>query len=362
MLPPTILSITGSDPTGGAGVQADVCTVSAMGGRAVTAITAVAVQSSRGIDSITALAPDVVAGQIRAVIADGPRPAAVKVGLIHGAAAVRAVRDEIIGLRHIVCDPGILSSHGTPLADEESIAAFSRHLLPEAELLILRTAEAERLLGIAVRTDDDMLTVARALTARGPSWVMLRGARHSGGRVTALLYGPGKSQFFTSYNIEGWQRHGVGGALSTAIATRLAFGDSVEAAVRHAHDYIHAQVVYAVEVSEATRPRPVEIYNRLLDLVAAHFTEAHDVAYYADRLAITTRYLAQVTREAVGKSPKQIIDAYLLHAIEQRLATTSCTLQEVADALGFTSSRQLTKFFHAKRGCSPSQWRACAKV
>lgn len=389
---PIILSITGSDGTGGAGVQADVKTISGLGAVAVTAITSVIVQSHGGIHRVHHLPADVVAAQVEAVV-DDVHPAAIKLGLIDGAEAIAAVRDLIVGCPRIVCDPGILSSHGTRLMTDDALTSLRRHLLPETTLLMLRCSEAELLLGTTIRTDADMLRVARQLTQMGPQWVMLRSGQHTQGRLTALLYGEPSSpeqgggqregayeQFFSSYNIEGWQRHGVGGALSSAIATRLAFGDDVPTAIRHAHDYLHSQVVYAVEPHSSPLPfeslkvnydqekrcpaqvqgprqRPAELYNRLLNLIAAHHRTAHDVAFYADRLAITPRYLSQITRHVVDKSPKQIIDEYLLHEAETMLRTTSLSIQEISWQLGFSSPVQLSKFVQKQRGCSPTELR-----
>lgn len=361
---PIILSITGSDGTGGAGVQADIQTISALGGMAVTAITSVTVQSHGGIHHVHHLPADVVAAQVQTIVEDA-HPAAIKLGLMGDAEAIAAMRDHIVGCPRIVCDPGILSSHGTRLMDDEALASLRRHLLPEATLLMLRCSETELLLNTRITTDDDMLRVARRLTEMGPQWVMLRGAQHAEGRLTALLYGTPEApydvkaeplqQFFSSYNIEGWQRHGVGGALSSAIATRLAFGDDVPTAIRHAHDYLHSQVVYTVGGEQ--HRRFAELYNRLLSLIAEHHRKAHDVAFYADRLAITPRYLAKVTQQVVGKSPKQIIDEYVMHEAETMLRTTTLNLQEVSDRLGFTSQVQLSRFVQKVRHCTPSDLR-----
>lgn len=355
MVQPTVLSITGSDGTGGAGVQADIRTIAAMGAAPVTAITSVAVQSRSGIHSVHSLPAEVVAGQVRAVI-DDLHPRAVKVGLVADAAAMEPLRDAIVGCPRIVVDPGILSSHGTRLMDASAIDALVRHVLPETLLLLMRCSEAELIVGTPIRTDDDMLAVARHLCVLGPRWVLLRGGLLSEGRLTALLYGEGHEQFFSSYNMEGWQRHGVGGALSSAIATRLAFGDDVPTAVRQAHDYIHSQVVYAVEDTPASQ-RPTHLYNRLLDLVAAHYREAHDVAFYADRLAVTPRYLSHITRAVVGKTPKTVIDEYLLHEAETLLRTTSLSIQEVSGRLGFTSQMQFSRFVQSRRSLTPSELR-----
>lgn len=352
---PDILSITGSDGTGGAGVQADVKTISALGGNALTVISSVTVQTRSGILSVHPLPTEVVAGQVRAIM-DDTTPDAIKLGLINDAAAIAEVRNYIVGCRRIVCDPGILSSHGTRLMDSDALAALCRHIIPETTLLLLRCNEAELLLGTTIQTDDDMLAVARQLCDMGAQWVMLRGGQHAKDRLTALLYSETHHSFFSSYNIEGWQRHGIGGALSSAIATRLAFGDDVPSAVQAAHDYLHTQVVYAVS-PVSTRQRPAELYNRLLDLIAAHFRTAHDVAFYADRLAITPRYLSQVTRTTVGKTPKQIIDEFLLREVETLLRCTPLSIQQISSQLGFASQMQFCKFVQSHCHCTPTELR-----
>lgn len=355
MYQPTILSITGSDGTGGAGVQADVRTISAMGAVAVTAITSVTVQNSRGIQSVHALPAEVVGGQVRAVI-DDVHPRAVKVGLVGDAAAMAEIRNHIVGCPYVVVDPGVLSSGGRRLMDDDAIRALVRHILPETSLLVLRCAEAEVIFGQKIETDDDMLAVAQRFVDLGAEWVLLRGGQHAKDRLTALLYGHGTQRFFSSLNVEGWTRHGVGGALSTAIATRLAFGDDVPTAVDNAHEYIHSQVVYAVS-GTGHRQRPADIYNRFLNLIATHHCTAHDVAFYADSLAITARYLSKVTQAVVGKSPKQIIDEYLLREAGVLLSCTTLSVQEISQRLGFTTQVQFARFVHAKGGATPTELR-----
>lgn len=350
-----VLSITGSDSTGGAGVQADIRTISAMGGYAMSVITSIAVQNSGGIHSVHEVPCGIVMGQLYSIF-DDITPKAVKVGLINDVETMRNIRKEIIGCKSIVCDPGLVSSHGICLMSHEAIEAFRRFLLPESSLLVLRCDEAEILLDMKICSTEDMLRAAKELVSDGAKWVMLRGGNLDDNRLTALVYGEGSHKFYTTYNIEGWQRHGVGGALSTAIATRLAFGDDMVTAIRNAHDYIHSQVVYNVS-SETRNPRLAELYNEFLSLIADNYSQAHDVAYYADKLAITTRYLSQVTRAMVDKSPKQIIDDYLLQEIDILLSSTSLTIQEISDKLGFSSQVLLSKFYRSKKGMAPKEFR-----
>ncbi|MBM6992058.1 MAG: bifunctional hydroxymethylpyrimidine kinase/phosphomethylpyrimidine kinase [Prevotella sp.] len=350
-----VLSITGSDNTGAAGIQADIKTITALGGNALTAVTTVTVQDSGGIQSILDLPRDMVVGQVKAII-DDHHPRAVKVGMVRDAETIRALKHEIIGCPQIVLVPGIVTSHGRRLLSDDAIDAWRRELIPEATLLLLRCNEAELLLGRTIHSDDDMLTAAEALTEMGARAVLLRGGHQVEGRLTALLYGAGRPQFFTSQNTEGWQRHGVGGALSSAIATRLALGDDMGTAIRLAHDYLHSQVVYAVEPN-GQRHRPADLYNQYMTLIAAHYRTAHGVAYYADRLAITPRYLSQITSQVVGKTPKQVIDDYLMKESESLLGASRLTVSEVADRLGFSSLAMFSKFFASHEGCPPNEYR-----
>lgn len=351
----SVLSITGSDNTGAAGIQADIKTITALGGNALTAITTMTVQDSGGIRSLLDLPCDMVVGQVKAIVED-LHPRAVKVGMVRDAATIRALRREIIGCPRTVLVPGIVSSRGQRLLSDDAVDAWRRELVPEATLLILRCNEAELLLGRAIRSDDDMTAAAEALKEMGAEAILLRGGHQTQGRLTTLLYGAGRPQFFTSQNTEGWQRHGVGGVLSSAVATRLAMGDDIATAIRLAHDYLHSQVVYAVE-PHGGGLRPADLYNQYMTLIAAHYRTAHGVAFYADRLAITPRYLARITSQVVGKSPKQIIDDYLMTEAESLLGATRLSVSEVAYRLGFSSPAMFSKFFGANANCPPNAYR-----
>lgn len=350
-----VLSITGSDNTGGAGIQADIRTISALGGLALTAVTTVTVQDDTGIQALTDLPREMIVGQVKAIV-EGYHPRVVKVGLLRDADTVYALEDEIVGCPTKILVPGILASHGRRLMGTEAIEAWKRRLIPEATLLITRCSEAQLLLGRTIATDDDMLSAAHALMDIGAEAVMMRGGHQVEGRLTALLATPTGHRFFSSRNTEGWQRHGVGGALSSAIATRMALGDDIPTAIALAHDYMHSQVVYAVE-PQARSYRQADLYNQLMALVADHYREAHDVAFYADRLAITPRYLARVTEAIVQKTPKQVIADYIIKEATTLLSTSRLTIGEIATKLGYSSLPMFSKVFSQHEGCSPVEYR-----
>lgn len=363
-----ILTITGSDTTGGAGIQADIQTIAAMGGNAASVITAITSQNSQGIADIHDLPVTVVKAQLDAIYSD-ILPRAVKVGMVRDAEAIRLLRREIVGCRHIVSDPGLLTSRGMRLMGEEALRAYVQHLLPIVNVLVLKCSEAELLLrdeGLGMResflveTQQQMHEAARRLIAQGPDAVLLRGGRGADGMVTGMLLLANDlehPQFFSSPNTEGWQLHGVGGTLSSAIATRLAMGDDIPTALSNAHRFIRSRVVYSV-ASTSHSIRQVEIYNRLMELVAQHHRTSRDVAFYASRLNVTSRYLAEVTSRIVGKSPKQLIAEYVMAEVERCLTQTSLSVQEVAKQFGFTSQAAFAKFFHAQKGCSPTDFRS----
>lgn len=385
---PPILSITGSDSTGGAGVQADIRTVTALGGHALTAITAITIQDAGGIMRIHNLPADVVMAQVMSTMVD-VRPKAIKIGMVRDATTIEYLSREIAGSSNIVLAPGMFSSNGVRLMSDEAVEAWKRYLIPMATLLQLRCSEAEVFLGMDIRTDEDMIEAARRFCHMGAKHVLLRGGHQTKGMVTALLYdnetlryetfhyetlryenpndnyNPNdnhslndnfNARFFSSHNTEGWQKHGVGGALSTAIATCLAMDGNIDEAIKRAHAYMHSQVVYSVS-SGVINMRPADIYNQLMSLIADNYKTAHDVAFYADRLSITTRYLSQVTGKVVGKTPKQLISEYLIKEATILLRTTRLSIQEISDKLGFSSQVIMCKFFNQQVGCSPSEWR-----
>lgn len=355
----TVLCINGSDSMGNSGIQADIRTLKDFGCYGVTAVTSVTIQNSKGISDVGELSPEVVLGQIRAIYEE-TIPAVVKVGMVNNPDTIRGIRQEIAGCRNIVCSPAILSSFGGLLMSNESIRAFCQHLLPLCTLLIMKCIDAEIVLGHRISTDRDMAEAANRLHEMGAGWVLLRGGTYTEGRINALLSPPlekeGRSEaFFSSVNIEGWQRHGVGGTLSTAIAARLAMGDDVSAAVTNAHHYLHNQVVYASNKKAALQPH--YLYDRFMSLLSDHYARRHDVAFYAAELAISPRYLSQITGIVSGHSPKQIIDEYLVQKSEQLLTATTMNIQQIADQLGFCSQISFAKFFRTKKGSSPSSYR-----
>ena len=350
----TVLCINGSDSMGHSGIQADIRTIKDLGGYAVTAVSSVTIQNSMGITDVHQLPTQLVLGQVKAVYEE-LLPNAIKVGMMDNADTIAAISHEIMGCPNIVCSPVVLASHGGLLMSNASIQAYRHHLLPICKLIIIKCTDAEILLGRRISTDEDMADAAQRLRSMGPEWVLLRGGTFTQGRINALLSGPNSQRIFSSVNIEGWQRHGVGGTLSTAIAARLAQEDDVPTAIANAHNYMHSQVVYASAQPRSLQPH--NLYNQFMTLLSEHHTTAHDVSYYASQLSISTRYLSQITNTVCGRSPKQVIDDYLMKECEQLLSNTSQTIQQISHQLGFTSQIAFAKFFKTRKGCSPTAYR-----
>ena len=344
-----VLTITGSDNTGGSGLQLDLRVITEMGCRALTAATCIVMRD------VVNFPAHIIRQQIESVIAEG-HPRAVKVGLIRTPEAAGVISEGIAGIRRVVVAPGIMASNNVQLVDDETIDAIRRRLVPMASLLVLRQVEAEKILGVGIATDQDMVAAAQSFLDMGAEYVMIRGGRITEGRVSALLLGHDTKQFFSSYNIEGWKQHGVGGALSTAIASRLGMGDSVPDAVRNAHEFVHSRIVYSVG-GNGKRLRPADIYNAFMNHLSNNYQRAHDVAFYADRLCITPRYLSRITNESVSKSPKQVIADYLMGEARQMLENSRLSVKEVSDGLGFQAVSVFCKFFKQQEGCTPGEYR-----
>lgn len=350
-----VLCITGSDSTGGAGIQPDIRTISAMGGYAVTAITTLSYNTADGEFEIYDIQPDIIRRQISTIIS-ACHPHTAKIGLLRSPETVKYVRDEIQACRNVILVPGTISASGRQLVDDQTVDAIISLLVPEAMLLVVRCSEAERMTSHAVRSEQDMIQVAKKLLQLGAKSVLLRGARITENYITTLFFDGENQLFFSSQNTEGWLMHGVSGALSSAIATRIALGDDIIGAIHHAHDYMHRQIVYSVS-QQPSHQRPYDIYNAFIALVAKHYKSRHKIPFYADELNISTRYLSSATHTAVGKSPKSIIDEYLVEEIKVMLKTTTLNVQEIANLLGFSSQTVLCRLFKQVTSKTPVEFR-----
>jgi hydroxymethylpyrimidine/phosphomethylpyrimidine kinase len=236
------LTIAGSDPSGGAGIQADLKTFHQFGVYGEAAITLITVQNTRGVERIECLAPDLVADQIRAVIGDIPA-AAAKTGALGNLGIIEAVAALAADFPFpLVVDPVILSKHGFALLEAAAVDALKTRLLPYTFLLTPNLEEAALLTGAEVRNVEGMRQAAKKLASLGPRAVLVKGGHLGDGDATDVLFYQGEWREFTSPRIATHNTHGTGCTLSAAITAGLASGRALPEAVERAKRYVTAAI------------------------------------------------------------------------------------------------------------------------
>ena len=313
-----ILTITGSDSTGGSGVQADIRTISELGGYAVSAITSITVQNTLGIQAFFDVPAEIVSGQIEAIMND-IQPSIVKVGMIRRVETLEVVIDALTKYRpdYIIYAPAIWSSNGDALMTEDVVSQIKYRLLPLCSVVVARKKENDIIL-----QDTKLLRMAE---------------------------GHGMQVFL----LDNANSHGLTNRFSSALAVYLNQGNKMEEALGMAQDFINVELTRESNL----QGRSSELYNQFISQVNNFCRTYSDVHFYADQLNVSSRYLAQVTRRISGKTPKAIIDEYIVKEIERELSTTTHTVQEIANTFGFSSQAHLTKFFKKMRGLTPSEYR-----
>lgn len=233
------LTIAGSDSCGGAGVQADIKTMSALGVYAASAITSVTVQNTLGVQAIQAIQPEIVAGQIRAVM-DDIKPTAIKVGMVNDQATILAIADTLqqYSPQKLIVDPVMVSTSGSMLMQKDALGTFCSHLLPMATLLTPNIPEAEVLSNLSIRSIDDMDAAGRSILALGCKAVLIKGGHLEGRKVDKLYLPNGEVCSFVHESIATRNTHGTGCTLSSAIASFMARGLEMPDAVAQAKTYL----------------------------------------------------------------------------------------------------------------------------
>lgn len=241
-----VLIIAGSDSGGGAGIQADIKTVTALGGYAATAVTAITVQNTLGVTGVHAIPTDVVEAQARAVL-DDIGADALKTGMLGDVAMVEAVArvlDAAPGVPAVV-DPVMVAKGGAALLASEAVQAVRRLMIPRAALLTPNAPEAAALTGQEVETTDDLRRAGEALLQAGAQAVLMKGGHIAGERVVDLLITVDGETAFEGERIETRHTHGTGCTLASACATGLAQGMTLPEAVARAWDYVHEAMLRA---------------------------------------------------------------------------------------------------------------------
>ena len=291
----TILTITGSDGTGGSGVQADIRFISELGGVAASAVTSITVQNTLGIQEFHDLPALVVRQQVEAIVND-LQPQVVKIGLVRRIDVVETLVDVLKKYkpRHIVYAPVLKSTKGEQLVSEKVYGAIKRLLIPICTVVL----------------EPSDLPV-------------------------------------------GSRKHGSANQLASAVAFYLSRGEEVDEAMLHARTYLKQLPADYADGNS----RSEELYNQFLNAVEHFFNRYADVAFYAEQLNVSPRYLGQVTRRIAERSPKSIIDERITTEIALLLTKTNKPLKEIAQQLGFSSQAHLSRYFKKQKGVSPSQYK-----
>lgn len=251
----TALTIAGSDCSGGAGIQADLKTMTLNGVYAMSAVTALTAQNTTGVTGIQNVTPDFLAAQLDAVFTD-IRPDAVKIGMVSSAALIRVIVQKLVqyGAAHVVVDPVMVATSGAKLIEDEAIAVLREELLPLAEIATPNIPEAALLSGRSVACPAEMEAAARAIGQRYGCAVLCKGG-HSLNDANDLLWTPdGAARWFEGRRIANPNTHGTGCTLSSAIAANLAKGCTLEQSVRRAKDYLSGALAAMLDLGKGSGP------------------------------------------------------------------------------------------------------------
>ena len=426
----TILTITGSDSTGGSGVQADIKSITSLGGYAASAITAVVVQDTGGIEHLYDIPAEILDAQLQRVAMD-LRPDSVKIGLLRSVEQVETVAALLrkIPCHCVVMDFVIVSTSGARLMEPEVVRAAVRHLFPLCTLVMMRRGNALELLRLCralpgnsgfapaegalcknsladgahskhspadgALCKNSLAEVATAIMRleAGPQALFLKGEEVSSDAYTDLFLSreafteaepssatlaegavaAGNLKLFSRMGAIERALHGSAGAFTSALAFYLTKTPSAVVAVERSLAYVNQLILRSVDfklgkggalLDHGNRPIPgnisarkLEIYNTLMDTIATESSARNNVEYYSGRLSITPRYLSQITKAISGRTPKELIDDYLIKEVETQLLSGELSLKQIASKYGFSSQAQLSKFVQKMCSCSPSEYK-----
>jgi len=242
--PPKVLTIAGSDSGGGAGIQADLKTMLANGVHGMSVLTAITAQNSLGVQGAWEVPAEQVRAQFRSVV-DDIGVDAVKTGMLASAPMVRLVAELLRTLPAgvpVVIDPVSVSKHGDPLLDVDAMAALRAEIVPMATVLTPNLTELGPVAGVELRTVEDRELAAKTLLDAGTEWVLVKGGHDAGDTSVDVLHAHGTRQEFSAPRADNRHTHGTGCTLASALASYLARGYDVPAAVAAAKDYINGAV------------------------------------------------------------------------------------------------------------------------
>ena len=275
----TALTIAGSDSSGGAGIQADIKTMTANGVFAMSAITALTAQNTTGVTGIMEVSPEFLEEQIDCIFTD-IRPDAVKIGMVSSSGLITAIADRLkeYHAENIVVDPVMVATSGAKLISDDAVATLKEKLLPIADILTPNIPETEVLSGMEVKTEEDMVSAARKISEQYQCAVLVKGG-HQLNDANDLLYRNGECRWFYGKRIDNPNTHGTGCTLSSAIASNLAKGFSMDESVERAKEYISGALGAMLDLGRGSGPM-----NHAFDITGRFAAGAgEDRAVTADR-------------------------------------------------------------------------------
>jgi hydroxymethylpyrimidine/phosphomethylpyrimidine kinase len=250
----TALTIAGSDTCGGAGIQADIKTMTANGVYAMSAITALTAQNTTGVTGIMDVTPEFLKLELDTVITD-IRPDAVKIGMVSASELIRVISETIRNyeLTNVVVDPVMVATSGARLISEDAIGTLKECLLPLATVLTPNIPEAEVLSGMEIKSAEDMIRAAEMISKNYGCAVLCKGG-HNLNDANDLLYRNGSCKWFKGRRINNPNTHGTGCTLSSAIASNLAKGYDLDTAVEKAKNYISGALAAMLDLGKGSGP------------------------------------------------------------------------------------------------------------
>ena len=269
----TALTIAGSDSSGGAGIQADIKTMTANGVFAMSAITALTAQNTTGVTGIMEVSPEFLKEQIDCIFTD-IRPDAVKIGMVSSAELIRAIAEKLkeYQAENIVVNPVMVATSGAKLISDDAIGTLKEALLPMADILTPNIPEAEVLSGMEVKTEEDMVKAAEKISRTYHCAVLLKGG-HQLNDANDLLCRGEEHRWFYGKRIDNPNTHGTGCTLSSAIASNLAKGFDMETAVERAKAYISGALGAMLDLGKGSGPM-----NHAFDISGEYIKESDRAA------------------------------------------------------------------------------------
>ena len=292
----TALTIAGSDSSGGAGIQADIKTMTANGVFAMSAVTALTAQNTTGVAGIMEVSPEFLKQQIDCIFTD-IRPDAVKIGMVSSAELIIAIAEKLAEYQaeNIVVDPVMVATSGAKLISDDAIDTLKERLLPMADILTPNIPESEVLSGMEIRTEEDMIKAAEKISENYHCAVLLKGG-HQLNDANDLLYRKGSYRWFYGKRIDNPNTHGTGCTLSSAIASNLAKGFDMDTSVERAKAYISGALGAMLDLGKGSGPM-----NHVFDITGEYVKTPEDIAKGTPENTVTESAVTGTDMPSAGK-------------------------------------------------------------